>query len=155
MKSKIPSDCPSFPCNHLCGTAKKISFTIYPHVNGKKSNFLVPVCTAPLCSYHFLSCIFSSTIPMFTRLHPWFLAVSYACSNNVLPIPQCLYSGRTARLLSFRCSDVEMIRSKCELSVSRPWRNHVRPTNVIMYGKMWVLIWLFALKEDLPYGKPS
>ena len=40
-------------------------FSIYPQVNGKKSNFSVPVCTNPYFSYQLRNTIFSSTIPMF------------------------------------------------------------------------------------------
>lgn len=58
------------------------SFSIYPQVNGKKSNFSVPVCTNPYFSYQLRNTIFSSTIPMFILVHPSSLALSKECSNN-------------------------------------------------------------------------
>ena len=59
----------------ICSFHIRISFSIYPQVKGKKSNFLVPICFAPSFSYHLRSFVFSSTMPMFTFLHPFSAAV--------------------------------------------------------------------------------
>lgn len=42
-------------------------------MNGKKSNFFVPICINPFSSCHFLNTLFSSKIPMFIFLHTTFL----------------------------------------------------------------------------------
>ena len=75
-------------------------FSIYPHVNGKKSNFSVPVCTKPNDSYHFLNALFSSTIPILIFLQFNSFALENACPKSSAPMPLCLYAGSTHKLLS-------------------------------------------------------
>ena len=69
--------------------AKKVYSRIimYPQVKGKKSYFSFPVWTAPFCSDHFLSVVFSST--MLRRMIPQFIsrAVLTACFSSAVPIP--------------------------------------------------------------------
>ena len=48
----------------LTGRIQISSFSMYPQVNGKKSNFCVPMCTKPKLSYHLRSTSFSSTMPI-------------------------------------------------------------------------------------------
>ena len=73
---------------------------IYPQVKGKKSNFFIPVCTNPNPSYHLLSTLFSSTMPMSILEQPSSSAVSKAYHKSFAPMPSCLCPGSTQRLFS-------------------------------------------------------
>ena len=75
-------------------------FSIYPQVKGKKSYFLVPVCMNPNISYHFLSTLFSSTIPILTLEQPNSFAELKAWIKSSWPIFLCLYAGSTHKLLN-------------------------------------------------------
>ena len=81
----------------LCGYK---FFSMYPQVNGKKSNFFVPICINPNDSYHFLKTLFSSTMLIFILIQFSSCEILKALFNNSPPIPLCLYAGSTHKLFN-------------------------------------------------------